>query len=193
LRQAVTVAPHDTNAWLNLGMALRALKRYDEALVAFGRSAELAPGWVVPPMYLGGVYYDTGRYAEGTALLQAVVRRVPTFAQAHVLLGGFYERAGRLGDAVAAYREAIRLDPRNRQAFQGLGRAHGARGLQEAAVSALDAGLAARPGDPVLQAELAQLYEDAGRREKARPLWEAVASNAEDPELARFAAARLAR
>jgi len=48
LQQAVTRSPSDVKAWLNLGLALRQLTRYDEALTAFRKSVQLNPGWIVP-------------------------------------------------------------------------------------------------------------------------------------------------
>lgn len=191
LQQALAVAPDDARLWMNLGRAFRDMKRHEEALVAFRKSIRLSPGWIAPAVWMGSVYYDTGRYAEGIALMQSVIRRAPTFASAHTLLGAFYEQAGRLDDAVAAYREAIRLNPRDRDAFRFLARTLVGMGLSSIAVGTLEEGLAVLSGDPLLQAELAELYDATGHPSKARPLWEAVASQSTDLELSRLAAARL--
>ncbi len=191
LRQTVAVAPRDSPAWMNLGWALRELKHHDEALAAFRESIRLNPGWVLPPILMGSVYYDTGRFAEGIALMQSVVKRAPTFALGYKFLGEFYESAGRLHNAVTAYREAIRLNPRDRDAFRLLARTQVAMGTPQAAVATFEEGLAILPGDPLLQAELAELYDSTGHTWKARFLWEAVASQSVDLELSRFAAAKL--
>jgi predicted Zn-dependent protease len=193
LRQAVAGAPRDPPAWMNLGWALRELKHHDEALAAFRESIRLNPAWVLPPILMGSVYYDTGRYAEGTALLQSVVKRAPTFALGYKFLGEFYRAAGRLNDAVAAYREAVRLNPRDRDAFRLLARTQVGMGVPQAAVATLEKGLVILSGDPLLQAELAELHDATGHTWKARALWEAVASQSVDLELSRFAAARLAQ
>lgn len=191
LRQAVAVAPRDPAAWMNLGWALRELKHHDKALGAFRESIRLNPVWVLPPIMMGSVYYDTGRYDEGIALMQSVVRRVPTFALGHKFLGVFNERAGHLGNAATAYRQAIRLNPRDRDTFRFLARTQVRMGVPQAAVATLEEGLAILPGDALLQAELAQLYDTTGHTGKARLLWEALASQSVDLELSRFAAARL--
>jgi len=193
LRQAVAVAPRDPPAWMNLGWALREVKRHDEALAAFRESIRLNPVWVLPPILMGSVYYDTGRYDEGIVLIQSVVRRAPTLALGHKFLGEFYRGAGRLNDAVAAYREAIRLNPRDRDAFRLLARTQVGMGVPRAAVATLEEGLAILSGDPLLQAELAELHDATGHTWKARLLWEAVASQSVDLELSRFATARLAQ
>lgn len=193
LEKAVAVAPQDARAWINLGLVLRKLKRHDEALAAFRKSADLNPAWVLPTIFVGSVYHDTGRYEEGIVLMQSVVRREPTFAQGHLSLGFFYESAGRLDDAVAAYREAIRLHQKNHDAFRLLARAQVRTGSPQAAVATLEEGLGALPGNPLLQVELARLYDETGHPWKARPLWEAVASQSADPELSQLAAERLAR
>lgn len=193
LRQAVAVAPRDASAWMNLGWALRELRQHDEALAAFRESIRLNPVWALPRIMMGSVYYDTGRYAEGIALMQSVVRQVPTFALGHKFLGVFNERAGHLDEAGTAFREAIRLNPRDRDPFRFLARTQLGMGMPQAAVATLEEGLAALPGDPFLQMELAQLYDGTGHAGKARLLWEAVASQSTHPELSRFAVGRLAR
>jgi Flp pilus assembly protein TadD len=193
LRQAAARSPADPKIWMNLGLALRQLKRFEDALVAFQESMDLNPDWVVPPTFMGSVYYDTGRYAEGIALMQPVVRRAPRYAYGHFFLGVFYESAGRLDDAVTAYRETIRLAPKNLNAFRNLARTHVRLGSTGAAVATLEEGLTVSPGAPLLQMDLAQIYDQAGQSVKARPLWEAVAAQSADPELSKVAAARLAR
>ena len=193
LRQAVAAAPQDPPVWMNLGWALRELKHHDEALAAFRESIRLNPDWVLPPILMGSVYYDTGRYAEGIALLQSVVKRAPTFALGYKFLGEFYRGAGRLNDAVVAYREAIRLNPKDRATFRLLARTQVGMGAPQAAVATLEEGLVILSGDPLLQAELAELHDATGHTRKARALWEAVASQSVDLELSRFAAARLAQ
>jgi Flp pilus assembly protein TadD len=193
LQKAAARSPADTKVWVNLGLALRQLKRYDEALTAFQKSMDLNPEWVVPPTFMSSVYYDTGRYAEGIALMQPVVRRAPHYAYGHFFLGVFQENAGRLEDAVTSYGETIRLSPKNLNAFRNLARTHVRMGSLGAAIATLEAGLAVSPGAPSLQMDLARLYDQAGQNVKARPLWEALAAQSADPELSRVAAERLAR
>ncbi len=65
LQQAAMRSPADAKVWVNLGLALRQMKRYEEALVAFQKSIDLNPDWVVPPTFMGSVYYDTGRLCRG--------------------------------------------------------------------------------------------------------------------------------
>ncbi len=193
MRQAVEAAPQDASAWMNLGWALRKLHQYDEALAAFQESIRLNPGWIRPRINMASVYYDTGRYGEGIALMQSLLRRWPALAEGHKLLGVFYERAGRLDEAIRSFREAIRLHPEDPNPFRYLARIHLRMGMSPAAIETLQEGLAVLPGHPLLLAELALVYEETGRGEEARPLWEAVASQTAHPELSRFARARLAR
>ena len=41
--EAVTLSPHNTNAWYNKGVALRNLGRYEDALMALNKAVELSP------------------------------------------------------------------------------------------------------------------------------------------------------
>jgi tetratricopeptide (TPR) repeat protein len=193
LRRGLAVAPDDARLWLNLGWAYREAKRPEQAMEALQESMRLNPAWIAPAVFLGSVYYDTRRDAEGIALMQSVVARAPAFGAGYKYLGAFYERAGHWEEAVKAYRQAIALNPRDRQVFRYLARTEVALGRVEAGVAALEAGLSVFPGDPPLLVELAALYESSGAREKALPIWEAVAAQSGDPELSRLAAARLGR
>ena len=193
LQKAAMRSPADAKIWVNLGLALRQMKRYEEALVAFQKSIDLNPDWVFPPTFMSSVYYDTGRHAEGIALMQSVVQRTPHYAYGYFFLGVFYESSGRLDDAVTAYRETIRLTPRNLNAYRNLAGTQVRMGSLGAAVATLEEGLAVFPGVPRLQVDLAQIYHQAGENAKARSLWEAVAAKSADAELSQYAAGRLAR
>lgn len=69
MSRVVARRPHHDNAWARLGYALRKLKRYDESLVAYGKSLELNPGNRSALEYLGEAYLELDRPADAEALL----------------------------------------------------------------------------------------------------------------------------
>lgn len=70
MSKVVARRPNHDNAWARLGFALRKLKRYDDSLVAYGKSLELNPGNRNALEYLGEAYVELDRLADAEALLE---------------------------------------------------------------------------------------------------------------------------
>ncbi len=60
------------------GIVLCELERFDEALTAFRRSAELSPSHLVPRLNLAFAYLRAGRRREGEVELKAILAREPS-------------------------------------------------------------------------------------------------------------------
>ncbi len=102
---------------LNLGAALQAVGRAEDAVAAFRRARELAPDFAQAHFSLGAALHALGRLDEAVGSYQRALELRPDHAQAQVNLGGALEAQGHLEAAAAAYRAALELEP-------GLARAH---------------------------------------------------------------------
>ena len=145
LQKAVTRAPADAKVWMNFGLALRQLKRYEEALAAFQMSMDLNPAWILPPTYMGSVYYEIGRHTEGIAPTPPILQRVPNMPMgisSSVSLRG----RGRLSDAAIAYEKLIRLSPDKPPRSPEPGQNQAPMDPDDTAVATLDDAWAAFPG-----------------------------------------------
>lgn len=145
-RAAAAIDPHDPQPHYESGVALlelgslagdRGEARYAEALAAFERTEELAPGWFLCRHYawlarelvadrLGGWAVSAALAvrddAPGTSEQQATIARdalarAPTFAWMHVALGRSLRRSGDARGAERALRAG--LDATTEPCFQG--------------------------------------------------------------------------
>jgi tetratricopeptide (TPR) repeat protein len=140
-RQALALDPESAKAHDNLGLALDALGRYDEAIESHREALRLnrARGshspW--PALNLGLVLTRLGRLDEAEALFRESAREDPLFARAPGQLGIVLEKRGRTAEAIASLLEAARLDPRYAEPHYVLARLYRRAGESEKADRAL--------------------------------------------------------
>ncbi len=102
----------DPAARYNLGNALQARGRLDDAIVEYREAIRLRPGFAEAHCNLGAILCQVGRdLPGGQAELREAIRLRPEDALAHYNLGNALKLEGRMDEASAAHREAIRLDP----------------------------------------------------------------------------------
>jgi Flp pilus assembly protein TadD len=72
-------------------------------------------------LVLGGYLLEAGALKQAGALLEALTRAHPDYADAHNSLGVVYSRMGRHDDARAEFRRVLELDPTSATAYENLG------------------------------------------------------------------------
>jgi tetratricopeptide (TPR) repeat protein len=141
-RRALAVDPGYLKAYDNLGLALDALGRYDEAIqsgqeaLRLNRARASHSPW--PALNLGLVLMRLDRLDEAEALFRESAREDPRFAPAPYQLGVVLEKKGRNAEAAAALGEAVRLDPRYAEPHYVLARLYRRAGETEKADRALE-------------------------------------------------------
>ncbi|MCX6355128.1 MAG: tetratricopeptide repeat protein [Candidatus Aureabacteria bacterium] len=138
-RRALEIDPGCPVTWFNLGSALLDIGRYDEALVALGKSLEVRSADLIAPLVEPSIRiaklkkeiaknpHDSGnfaRYMEAAALyfrmkefskaredLARASELQPVLAEPHLFMGDCYARLGRKEDALKSYQRALELNP----------------------------------------------------------------------------------
>ena len=210
----VAVAPGLGEAQYNLGNALWARGRLDEALAAFERAAERMPESSKIQNNLGGVLYDRGQFDEAIARYrQALSLYTEEDAQAiesgsplmpgeaasvaarpdivHVNLAQALARTGETDEAIEHYRQALALDPFSSQAYAGIGLALANQGRWEQAAESLRRALEIAPGYASAHINLANILAYQGQEDQAAWHYQAAMAGG-DPAAQRAAAAALA-
>lgn len=95
---------------VNLGKALIALGRLDEARDVLERAKAHAPG-ALADLELGRAHAIAGDYDGALALFESARARGPLNPEVHASLGLLYARTGRPDEAETTYRIALRLRP----------------------------------------------------------------------------------
>jgi tetratricopeptide (TPR) repeat protein len=113
LRRVTELQPDSADAWRDLGDALAAEGRTDEAEEAFRRVLELEPEDEAALSALGHTAFQKGQSEDALALLERVAGRSGGATTAHVSLVDMYRAVGQPEDALAAARKIADADPGN--------------------------------------------------------------------------------
>ena len=115
-RIAVELEP---KAWTYDGMAntLSAMKKYDEANVAYAKSTELAPNDAEYWLHWSGSLYNQGRFEDCISKSKTVLAIDPGSYLARYYWGMALEAQAKRKKALEQYEEAIRLNPANPDAY----------------------------------------------------------------------------
>ena len=112
-RRAIAVTQHNDVALVNLGVALDAQGRFEEALVAYHQAEKIAPGRFQLHNNLGNILGLLGRHGESLAEYREAVRLRPDIAFLHNAAGGQLAALGQFADALKEFSEAGRLNPKD--------------------------------------------------------------------------------
>jgi tetratricopeptide (TPR) repeat protein len=129
-RHLLRLEPASADHHYDLGIALQALGRLDEAVDEYRRALELDPSRSETHNNLGTALQAQGRVDQALTRYRRALELDAANASAHLNLGNLLQGLGRPGDAVAHLERAVELRP-------DLARAHASLGYGLAAVGRL--------------------------------------------------------
>jgi serine/threonine protein kinase/tetratricopeptide (TPR) repeat protein len=197
-RRMTQIAPDLPRGFTNLGAALQAQGRYDDALAAYKRSLILGPtpiAW----SNIGTCNYFLGHYAEAAAAYEKATQLAPMNYQLWANLGDAYRwTADSRPKAVAAYekaiglgREELLLNPKNAEVCATIAGCYAKSDRPTEAHSFLARALALEPTDPATMYQAAVIacasgnYSEAARwLRRSIDAGYAAADAQRDPEFA---------
>ena len=142
--------------------------RYEESVAVFRWLADRHPGFLPARYSLAvGLYSAMGRIDEAREILEEIVARDSTRAEALRLLGVVHMSRDRPREAVAALRRAARLDSADWDSRTRLGLALARLGEIGPAAAAFRQAARLAPWKPQPHLHLADLYEGQGRSREA--------------------------
>jgi tetratricopeptide (TPR) repeat protein len=147
----------------DLGIALMAQGRPQEAIGHLERALRIEPDYAVAHNNLGNALIQSGRMPEAIEHLEQALRINPDYAEAHCSLGAALERDGRLQDAIGQYEQALRLKPGLAEAHCYLGVALGRTGKVGEAISQLEQALQINPDYAEAHSNLGNALMESGR------------------------------
>ncbi|PYR74187.1 MAG: hypothetical protein DMF87_23585 [Acidobacteria bacterium] len=106
---SAAIQPQSAAAQYNLGTALAAASRLDEAAVALRRALTINPGSAATYANLGAVVLQQGRVADAVKYLEEAIRLDPGNLQGLNTLSSAYAASGRFDRAVEMADAALRL------------------------------------------------------------------------------------
>ena len=164
---ALAVTSNNYVAHTNLGVALFAKGRAEEAIAQCKEAVRIAPKFCDALNNLGVALGSVGRSSEAIEYLQRAVEACPDFADAHNNLGHQLANQGRFEEAIAQYEEAVRTKPNFCDALDNLGVALGRAGRSSEAIDRLQRAVQACPDSADLQNNLGIALSSAGQPDAA--------------------------
>jgi tetratricopeptide (TPR) repeat protein len=117
---ALSIDPYDAAAYDLKGQVMARKSSVDEALYAFDKAVKLRPGYA-PYLYDHALaLVQAGRY-DAKIKVQAAIKAVPGYAEAHEVLGALYLREKQPALALREYQQAVMLQPELSHAQLNLG------------------------------------------------------------------------
>jgi protein O-GlcNAc transferase len=145
IAQAIKISPAVAQTHANLGYALSALQRLDEALASYDTAIQLKPDFA-DAHYSRGIILDAlKRPEEAVQSFDAAIAFRSNFALAHTSRGIALYDLKRFDEALASYEAAAAFMPEDANAHYNRGNALAALKRHEEALASFDAAIALRP------------------------------------------------
>jgi tetratricopeptide (TPR) repeat protein len=167
LQKAAELLPSEADAHSNLGNALRALKRFDEASVSYRRAISLKPDFAEAYNNLGNALFEMRQHQAAEEAYREAIRFAPEYAQAHNNLGFLLQAINRFDEALACCENAVRLSPNYPNAYTNLGIVLHKLERFEDALEVFQRGLVIAPCYADCRASMAGVLIELGRPDQA--------------------------
>ncbi len=135
---ALAVTTANYRAQGNLGHALAAEGRLDEAVRHYSEAVRIHPGYAEAHNNLGLALATQGKIDDAIPHYAEAIRLLPDYFEAHSNLGAALAGRGRYADAINHFAIAVRLQPDRSQARENLVRAHNDFGRLQAEQGNID-------------------------------------------------------
>ena len=163
-------SPYSARAYANLGQALLAEKRYDEAAAALGQALRINPYFSqAGRVYndLGRYLYDAGRYGESAEQFKEAIKLEPSLIEGYENLGAAYYHMGRFADAAGVLEGAVARDPSYPYTRKNLALCYMEMGRGSEALDQMLEAARYAPGDFGVVYTLALVYAARGMKSQA--------------------------
>jgi predicted TPR repeat methyltransferase len=127
-RRVIALQSDMLGAYINLGNALMAQEKYDDALPCYRRVLQMKPDDPQAHNNLGNLLKHQGKLAEAEASYRKALEHAPDYPDACNNLGMALQEQGKLDEAFIQYRQAITLQPDHVDALHNFGSALVAHG-----------------------------------------------------------------
>ena len=166
--------PDLEEAHSNRGVALRDLKRFEDALKSFNEAIGINQDFVEAYNNKGFVLIELGRLTDALISLDRAIHLKPNFPDAHNNKGIALRRMNRLNEALKCYDRAIALWPNYGEAWGNRGEAFASLRQLDLAIASFEHALALMPHHVDTLLNCAVALQKKGRFREARNLLDKV-------------------
>jgi protein O-GlcNAc transferase len=166
-RRALVRDPEDVDARIHLGVALKALGRFDEAVDAYERVLAVRPDHPAALNNLGNALGALGRYGPAVDAYRRALARKPDDVVAMRNLANAQLQSGRSDAALAWLKRARKVAPDDPRTDFELGNVHRNRGRLGRAAESYRRALSRRPDDADIRCHLGITLKEMGNLDEA--------------------------
>jgi protein O-mannosyl-transferase len=164
---AIDCTEYNAIAHNNLGMALAAGRRFDEAIVHYKKALEIKPWYAMAHCNLGRALTTRSQIDEAVAHFRKALEIMPDYVDAYNNLGNALERLGRCDEAIADYKKALELKPDYADAYNNLGNALAGCGRLDEAMACYQKAFELKPDFAEAHSNLGFALARRGRLDEA--------------------------
>jgi len=136
--EAISLQSDNEDAWYAKGVALSALGRNEEAILAYDATLSIKANYHEAYYNKGGDLFDIGREEEAIAAYDAALAIKPDYHKAHSNKGNALSALGRTEEAIAVYNVALAIESDDYETHNNKGNALSALGRTEEALAVYD-------------------------------------------------------
>jgi tetratricopeptide (TPR) repeat protein len=166
-RYALSVAPDNFIAHVNLGLFLDQKNEVNAAIAEYEKAEKIQPGYAEAHNNLGNALGHAGRYTEAIAEYKKALELVPDLPQVRNNLAAAYGQIGQLDEAVLNFRKVLEDNPDFAPGHANLGYALALQGKVDDAISEYQKALSLRPDSFETLMNLGDLYMKKGQTAEA--------------------------
>jgi protein O-GlcNAc transferase len=186
INTAIEISPTFATYHSNLGNALQALERYEDAIAAFEAAIRLHPDYAEAHYNLGNPFLALGRFDAALAAIETAIRLKPAYAEAFSNRGKALMGLGRADEAMASFQNAIRLQPGYAEGHFKLGSALLTLGRFDGAIAAYSTAIRLKPDYVEALSNRGTALMSLGRADEAAASFEAAIRIAPDVASAQY-------
>jgi len=146
LGKAVALGPPTAAVFINHGIALHALGRFEDAVASYDAALRLEPARADAHYNRGNALHRAGRNQAAIVSYDQAIRLRPDHAEAHHNRGNALRAAGDAAASIASYDAALALRPHHAETYNNRGNALFELQRFEAAVADYERAIAIAPG-----------------------------------------------
>ena len=176
IEDAIAIKPDQAAFHNNRGLALRDLKRPNEALASFEQALCLDPGFFDAHNNRGMVLQDLGHLEKALASYEQALELAPDFAHAHNNRGSVLRELKRYDEALESHNRALAISPGYVEAVLNRGNVFRSQCKLDAAIADYEKALELRPGFAEAVTCLAAAFQEQGEIDKALESYEQAIS-----------------
>jgi serine/threonine protein kinase/Flp pilus assembly protein TadD len=164
---ALTLRPHSSAVHTNLGLALYAKGRLNEAIAELKKAIALDAKNALAHNSLGYIFSEEGRFDDAIAEYHKAIGLDPKSAGFHSNLGDALRAKGRLDEAITECQKAIELDPKFALASRVIGHVRFIQGRLDEAITEVQKSIALDPKYAPAHYYLGIILKEKGRPDEA--------------------------